>query len=207
MTEADRVHSTPPTNASVPNPTGIGPAAPADSTDSFPARPATRQPETAERTSESRKPFGGLSRRGMIAGLAVLPAAAAIPTAAPALPAATDIDPIFAAIERHRDLSARYAAAASVSTGLPAGPEFNRAEAVTAERAQLLIDHADELICSKPATSAGVVALMRYVASLEEWEEPIDWQEWENSNGATVNWHQTFLGTMAAALEQIGSAT
>lgn len=52
----------------------------AESVDSFSPSPATRQPETAKRTSESRKPFGGLSRRGMIAGLAVLPAA--LPAAA-----------------------------------------------------------------------------------------------------------------------------
>lgn len=34
----------------------------AESVDSFPAQPGTRQPETAERTSESRKPFKRLSR-------------------------------------------------------------------------------------------------------------------------------------------------
>lgn len=57
MTKADSLVRMPPLSTSVP-----APAAPVDSQDSFPAHPATGQPKTAERTSESRKPFGGLSR-------------------------------------------------------------------------------------------------------------------------------------------------
>lgn len=69
----------------------------AESVDSFPANPATGQPETGERTSESRKPAEGLSRRTMLGALAVLPVAlpaaaagpypvfAATPTTAPAM--------------------------------------------------------------------------------------------------------------------------
>lgn len=176
---------------------------PAESPDSFLDQSALGQRSSAERISESRKPFEGLSRRGILAGLAVLPALAGIPT--PVAAEAT-ADPIFAAIARHRELSARYAAAAAVSTSLPAGPEFEAAEAISAERSQALIDHADEMIRSKPTTLAGAVALMRYVASLAEWEEPSDWRPWKISNGATVNWHQIFLDAMAAALDQIGGA-
>ena len=63
----------------------------------------------------------------MLAGLAVLPVlpAAAMPR---------EVDPIFAAIEKHRELSADYDAAVSISAKLPPGPEFEAADEVTADR-------------------------------------------------------------------------
>lgn len=112
----------------------------AESPDSFPAQPATGQPETAERTSESRKPFGGLSRRGMIAGLAVLPAA--VPAAASTVGADAELialgkqlEPLVDAYyvarevwapalwERNRELDRRFGLPADRSYQYPLGYE------------------------------------------------------------------------------------
>jgi hypothetical protein len=57
--------------------------------------------------------------------------------------AAAEPDPIFAVIERHRDLSAHCSAAYAISGNLHAGPEFDAAEAVSTERHDLVIDQAN----------------------------------------------------------------
>jgi hypothetical protein len=83
-------------------------------------------------------------------------------------------DPIYALIEKHRELSARYDAAVSISGALEAGPEFDAAEEVTAAACDDLLDFADSLVCSQPTTIAGVIALLRYTAAMQEWETPRD---------------------------------
>jgi hypothetical protein len=134
----------------------------------------------------------GLSRRKALAGLAVLPVA--LPAAAAAEP-----DPIFAVIERHRQLSELFTAAVDVSSRLEGGPEFEAADAISAERNQALMGHADALIRSIPTTMAGVIALARYVASLDEWQTPGDDREiWDEPS---PSWHQVFLNTTATAIE------
>jgi hypothetical protein len=144
--------------------------------------------------SESAKPAEGLSRRLMLAGLAIPPGIRAV------LPAvAVEPDPILAAIEKHRDLSATCDPAVAISASMANdGPDFEAADALAAGKQQLLIDHADTLIRSEPTTLAGVVALMRYVTSLEEWQEPVDRRDWEEI-AMVPSWHQVFLDTMARA--------
>ncbi|WP_354124585.1 hypothetical protein [Bradyrhizobium sp. LA6.10] len=102
------------------------------------------------------------------------------------------MDPIFNVIERHRELSARYDAATSVSAKLSEGPEFDAADAVSGERSQALHRHAAVLIRSEPTTIAGVNVLIHYVAGLRQWEVPAD-----------DGWHQVLLGTLADALDGI----
>ncbi|MDA9451148.1 MULTISPECIES: hypothetical protein [Bradyrhizobium] len=85
--------------------------------------------------------------------------------------AAADRDLIFVVIERHRELSAHYDAAASLSAD---GAEFAAADEVTGQTNLALTEHANVLIRSKPATITGVIALTRYVAGLREWELPDD---------------------------------
>ncbi|MDH2341523.1 hypothetical protein [Bradyrhizobium sp. SSUT77] len=126
-----------------------------------------------------------LSRRAALAGLAVLPVA--LPGAA-----AVGTDPIFAVIECHRELSAHYEAATSVSAKLSEGPEFDAADAVSGERSHALHCHAAVLIRSEPTTIAGVNALIHYVGGLRQWEVPAD-----------DGWHQVLLGTLADALDGI----
>ncbi len=92
------------------------------------------------------------SRRSFLAQSAMAGAAAAVALSiAPAMAGiGTEADPIFAAIERHRELSALYDAASDISCNLHPGAEFDAAEEISAARSRALIDHADDLICSEP---------------------------------------------------------
>jgi hypothetical protein len=96
MAKAKRVHSTPPLNSSSIQKTDPPLGARAESVDSFSHQPGIGQPEGPNLASDSRKPAKGLSRRLMLGGLAMLPAA---------LPAAAEAaaDPIYAAIAACRE--------------------------------------------------------------------------------------------------------
>jgi hypothetical protein len=48
---------------------------------------------------------------------------------------------------------------------------------------------------------AGIVASMRYVASLAEWQMPDE--VWEIEENPSASWHQAFLNTTAAAIDAI----
>ena len=144
--------------------------------------------------SANKKP----TRRAALTALAAAPLAAGLP----AVTEAAEPDPIFAAIERHRELSESYTAAVDVSSDLKAGPEFKAADAITAERCQALLDHAGTLVRSEPTTLTGVAALVRYVASLEEWQTPVD-RDLEAF--PIADWHQAFLTTLANALDKISA--
>lgn len=166
------------------------------SVDSFPAQPAPDHRPDERPPHESAKPIQGLSRRRALAGLAVLPVV---------LPAAAaEPDPIFAVIGRHRELGAHYSAAVDISSNMSSDdPGFEAADAVTEERCDALLDHADdELISTLPTTFAGIVALLRYMADLPDWQQPRDFVAWE-IDGATADWHQVLLVTVADALDNI----
>jgi hypothetical protein len=94
----------------------------------------------------------------------------------PILPAVAADDPVYALIGRHCELSAHCKAAYDISGNLLAGPEFDAAEAVSVEKHDRLIDHADALIACEPTTMAGVLAAMRYLATLPDWQEPSGFQ-------------------------------
>jgi hypothetical protein len=135
----------------------------------------------------------------MLAGLAALPAA--LPAAA-----ATEPDPIYAAIEKHRVLSADFDAALSISARL-IGPEFDAADAITSDANVKLLNHADILICSQPTSLAGVIALMRYASGLEQRQQPLDRREWNMEELAMdiPNWHHAFLNSLTNAVEEISA--
>jgi hypothetical protein len=142
---------------------------------------ASERPMSTKLTEPAKR----LSRRAAIASLAALPAA--LPAAATA-----GADPIFAMIERHRELSRHYDNAVSVSAKLEEGLEFDAAEEISNQRANALVQHAAMLIRSEPTTKAGATALIRYIASLGEWEVPAD-----------DGWRQVFLSTLANALDRM----
>lgn len=112
-------------------------------------------------------------------------------------------DSIYAAIERHRELSADYTAAVDISSKLEEGPEFEAADEISGDRCRDLLDHADALSRLEPTTLAGVIALMRYVANLEEWQTPRDSDEFD---GTPTDWGKAFCTTVANALDRIGGA-
>ncbi|RXH21197.1 hypothetical protein XH94_38105 [Bradyrhizobium zhanjiangense] len=109
--------------------------------------------------------------------------------------AAADRDPLFVVIERHRELSAHYDAALSVSAKLDGGPEFDAADEISSQRNHALAEHAKVLIRSKPTTIPGVVAFSRYVASLRAWQLSDE-----------EDWHQVFLTVLADAVDEISVA-
>ncbi|MEY9107840.1 hypothetical protein ABIA06_006712 [Bradyrhizobium yuanmingense] len=109
--------------------------------------------------------------------------------------AAADRDLIFVIIERHRELLAHYDAALSVSAKLDSGPEFDAAEEISCQRNHALAEHGNVLIRSTPTTIAGVIALTRYVGSLQEWDLPDD-----------DAWYRTFLEALADAIDGITMA-
>ena len=98
-------------------------------------------------------------------------------------------------IERHRELSAHYDAALSVSAKLDEGAEFDAADEISSQRSHALAEHANVLIRSTPTTFAGVIALTRYVGSLREWELPDD-----------DAWYRVFLEGLADAIDGIDMA-
>jgi hypothetical protein len=160
-----------------------------------------RTDSSLNRPMDSPKPVKRLSRRILLAGLA----AVGIPTSTSVAVATATRDPIFAVIERHRELSAQYGAAVHISGDMTSDdPGFEAAELATQERCDALLDYsADELISLLPTTLAGTVALLRYVAGLKEWQQPADFVAWETSNGLTMDWYQVFLHTLADGVEAL----
>lgn len=148
------------------------------------------------------------TRRGFLAQAAAAAAGGAALGATLPLPVSAQsplqaVDPIFAMIERHRDLSGRYDAAVGISGSLEEGPEFDAADEVTAVACTALLDFADNLVSSKPTTLAGVIALLRYAAALKEWEMPRDLRG-ADEDGEFTDWSRAFFTTVANALSQIG---
>jgi hypothetical protein len=147
------------------------------------------------------------SRRGFLAQAVAAAAGGAALGATLPLPVSAQSprqvgDPIYAIIERHRKLSDRYDAAVGISASLEAGPDFEAADEISGAACTDLINHADILVRSEPTTLAGVVALLRYVATLEEWEAPRDFTPFEVDG--EPGWVKTLCTTVANALDRIG---
>ncbi len=162
----------------------------AESVDSFSVQPATGQRQNDERISESRKPAEGLSRRTMLGALAVLPMALPAVAAGP--------DPVFAAIERYKVLSAEHDAAVDISAALEdEDPDRLDAEHETSRTTDALFVEMDVIFTFRPSTVAGVAALLKYISTLEEWQMPPGLED-----GNVLRTVQTLCTCLAAALEQ-----
>ena len=103
------------------------------------------------------------TRRAVLAGAAALPALAIIP--ATALPAIGGTDPIFAAIERHRQAEAAYLAACN--------EHVERAKEQAREERVIKLCHRSsnalgELVAMTPTTVAGCAAVLRYLEAHEQ---------------------------------------
>jgi hypothetical protein len=217
MIEAESVHSTPPLNSSSIREANLSLEARAESVDSFSHQPGIGQPESQNLTSESGKSGKGLSRRLMLGGLVILPAA---------LPAAVDAatDPIFAAIERHKQAAAVWDAAVDVRSN------FNDLDMTDEQWEQLdELDDAVEdawrpceqagidLLNTEPTTHAGIVAAIAYIRIqiLDDGTYMPHRMEFEFTPGSagdakeTIAWIDAFLHTIArstAALANGGAA-
>jgi hypothetical protein len=206
MIEADRVLSTPPLNSSSIHNANSPPEARAESVDSLAHQPATGQPESRNLTGESGKPAKGLSRRLMLGGLAILPAVLPAVAAGP--------DPIFAAIDRHKQTAAVWDAAVDVRSN------FNDLDMTDEQREQRdELDDAVEdawrpceqagidLVNTEPTTQAGIIAAIAYIRIqlLEDGIYMPHGMEFEFNPGnegdakETMAWIDAFLHTIARA--------
>ncbi len=93
-----------------------------------------------------------------------------------ATPIAPDVvDPVYAMIERHKELSVAYSKAVNhpdVGNSVRKNPAAERASNRAMKQ---LLDQARRLFAFKPSTAEGVEALLRYISSLKEWELPGDY--------------------------------
>jgi hypothetical protein len=129
------------------------------------------------------------SRRSVIVGAAALPA-----LAMPAI-ASSASDPIFAAIERHRQIEAAYVAACNE-------PIVEAKEQAREDRANELCDKSGdalvELVAMTPTTLAGCAALRRY---LEAHEEAYDRTAMLDDHNQAKEAARDLLSRIAATLE------
>jgi len=135
----------------------------ADSLDSFSAQASTGQPETGNRAGDSPKPAAGLSRRTALAGLAMLPAA--LPAAA-----AATADPIFAAIDAHRQAHAVHLAAIDEGNRLEEmdGGDWT---SVTEKPCHDDNDAFEALVRAPATTLPGLLAKLVYLRAIAEGNE------------------------------------
>ena len=124
-------------------------------------------------------------------------AATILPTGA--MPAAPE-DPVFAAIERYKVLSAEYTAAVERRAPLDDDdPDFLEAENVTSRTGTALFEQMDLIFTFRPSTVAGVAALLKYISTLEDWQMP---QGLDDSNSMMAV--KLLCTCLAGAIEQSG---
>jgi hypothetical protein len=193
MTQADSVHSTPPTNTSATNPPG-----PVDTT---------------------RRRFITIAAGASIISVGSL-AAVAMPISATPVSDAP-IDPIYAAIERHKAAGIVWDAAVDVRS------HFNDLHMTDEQRKQRdLLDDAVEdawkpceqagidLITTEPITHAGIVAAIRYIRIQMRDDGTVmpHGLEFEFNSGSegdggeTLGWVDAFLDTIASATAALDKA-
>jgi len=124
--------------------------------------------------------------------------AAAIPAAA--LAGAPAVDPIYAAIERYKMLSAEYTVAVDRRAPLEDDdPDLWEAEHETSRTSAALFEQMDVIFSFQPSTVAGVAALLKYISTLEDWQMAPGLEDSDSMKAA-----QTLCACLAAAIEQSG---
>ncbi len=119
-----------------------------------------------------------ISRRAILAGAAISLPTIALPAIAIA---ATEPDPILAAIEAHREAQMRWMISGRIWANLfPSTPEFDAAEKAHDADVKLRTDAEDELVDTRPTTIAGVLALLAYVDDFhcQAFAHPEDPTQW-----------------------------
>src|ERR1035437_79114 len=103
------------------------------------------------------------TRRAILAGTAALPALAIIP--ARAVAAAGGVDPIFAAIEKHRQIEAAFVAACNEHVEKAREPAREDRVVKLGHRSSNALG---ELVAMTPTTVAGCAAVLRYLETHEK---------------------------------------
>jgi hypothetical protein len=165
--------------------------------DSFSNQPGVEQPERENRTSESAKPADGLSRRHMLAGLAILPVT--LPAAA-----AVAADPAFALIAEKRAADIAHCKAIDAQDEAETRYGHGSLEAWDANEkcgdACEAVHEIDwKLANTAPTTLAGVAAVLRLANDIED-----EGNEWPMTDTiGAEGWHYQLRASMAQALEAI----
>ena len=186
MTQADRVHSTPPTNT------------PIDTT---------------------RRRFLTVAAAASVASVGALDVAA-MPTAAPDSPACT-VDPIHAAIERHREAAVVWDAAVDVWANFADGPapmpierriERERINDAQEAARDALDDTGVDLINTSPSTLGGIALALNYIREHIMHHDdgiymPSDLRLSDDTEGEyPVAWIEAFLDTIEHAADELDRA-
>jgi hypothetical protein len=107
------------------------------------------------------------------------------------------VDPVFAEIERHKALSVAFDTAAENSTATAdSHPDKDDLDEISGQASSELIEQAQKLFEFRPASLGGIAALLKYIASLKDWQLPGRFGEPEEIEGM-----QDLCRTMAAAIE------
>lgn len=126
-----------------------------------------------------------------------VPQAVTVPTASPA---AAEPDPVFAAIERYKVLSAEYTVAVDRRAPLEDDdPDLSEAEDEASRIATALFEQMDLIFTFRPSTVAGVAALLKFISTLEDWQMAPGLEDGDGMKAA-----QTLCTGLAAAIEQSG---
>jgi hypothetical protein len=141
------------------------------------------------------------SRRGFLAQAAVVAAGgAALGVALPLPVSATEPDPVFAAIERYKVLSAEYTVAVDRRAPLEDDdPDLLEAEDETSRTSTALFEQMDVIFTFRPSTVAGVAALLKYISTLEDWQMAPGFEDGDGMKSV-----KTLCTCLAAAIEQSG---
>ena len=145
------------------------------------------------------------SRRGFLAQAAVVAAGGAALGVALPLPGSAGAteripDPIYAAIERYKVLSAEYTAAVDRSGPLEDDDSDHwEAENETSRTSTALFDQMAIIFTFQPSTVAGVAALLKYISTLEDWQMAPGLED-----GDSMNAVKALCTSLAAAIEQSG---
>jgi hypothetical protein len=173
--------------------------------------------EAFKRGSVDQTPPVDQTRRHLLTIAAGGAVAAAIPTAT--LMAAPAVDPIFAAIERHKRAADAWDAAVEVWAKFPDGPgpmsmerriERERISDAWSDARDALDDAGVSLINTSPTTHHGIARALNYIREQTVQENgvymPNDLTLEGSDYPEIIGWIDAFLDTIAAAAADLGKA-
>jgi hypothetical protein len=183
MTQADSVHSTPPTNTSA--------------------------------IDDPQSPAKPRSRRSVLGAIAAAAGATAL-TVAPARAAAPGADPVYAAIERHKDLAKAFDAVWKLRARCKDFGTLTEAEKARVRELNDATDAAGlpleaaamDLFNTAPTTRAGVIAALRYMRIQHENDGEHMIEGWlEDEDGERyIDWRAAWLDTLIEAVAELDKA-
>jgi hypothetical protein len=104
------------------------------------------------------------------------------------------VDPVFAVIERHKALSVAFDTAVGNVSPVPGNhPEYDHLSDISCQAGSELYEQTEKMFEFRPASLSGVATLLKYIASLKDWQMP-------NLFSEPIEGMQDLCRTMAAAI-------